>query len=86
MQFSENATSIERAELTDEWQSRMREIQGVIMVASCFQIFIGFSGILGLMLNYIGPLSIAPTITLVSLSLFGPAADFAGVHWGMAFL
>lgn len=83
--LAENATSIERAELTDEWQSRMREIQGVIMVASCFQIFIGFSGILGLMLNYIGPLSIAPTITLVSLSLFGPAADFAGVHWGMAF-
>ncbi len=72
--------------VTAEWQSRMREVQGSIMVASCFQVFIGATGILGLMLNYIGPLSIAPTITLVSLSLFGPAADFAGVHWGMALL
>ena len=76
----------ERANATEEWQSRMREIQGTIMVASIFQVFIGATGILGLMLNYIGPLTLAPTITLVSLSLFGPAADFAGVHWGLSFL
>ncbi|XP_072022816.1 solute carrier family 23 member 1-like [Amphiura filiformis] len=80
--LNENSTAEEKANATAEWQNRILELQGSIMVSSCFQVFIGATGILGLMLNYIGPLSIAPTITLVSLSLFGPAADFAGQHWG----
>ncbi|XP_072029177.1 solute carrier family 23 member 1-like [Amphiura filiformis] len=84
--LNENSTAEEKANATAEWQSRILELQGSIMVSSCFQVFIGATGILGLMLNYIGPLSIAPTITLVSLSLFGPAADFAGQHWGMSVL
>ena len=56
------------------------------MVASLFQVVIGFSGIIGLMLRFIGPLSIAPTIALVGLSLFGAASGFSGVHWGISFL
>ena len=31
---------------TEEWQIRMREIQGAICVASLFQVVIGFSGML----------------------------------------
>ena len=48
------------------------------MVSSCFQIIVGFSGLIGLLLRFIGPLTIAPTITLVGLSLFRVAADYAG--------
>uniref|UniRef100_A0A670XPI0 Solute carrier family 23 member 1 n=1 Tax=Pseudonaja textilis TaxID=8673 RepID=A0A670XPI0_PSETE len=54
----------------DLWQVRMRELQGAIMVASCFQIFVGFSGLIGFLMRFIGPLTIAPTITLVALPLF----------------
>ncbi|XP_071961147.1 solute carrier family 23 member 1-like isoform X2 [Antedon mediterranea] len=71
---------------TEEWQSRITEIQGAIMVASVFQVLIGFSGIMGVILHFIGPLAIAPTIALIGLSLFGAAADKAGVHWGISFL
>lgn len=54
------------------------------MVASLFQIFIGFTGLVGFLLRFIGPLTIAPTITLVGLALFQAAADFSGIHWGIS--
>uniref|UniRef100_A0A8C3RU50 Solute carrier family 23 member 1 n=1 Tax=Chelydra serpentina TaxID=8475 RepID=A0A8C3RU50_CHESE len=76
-----NATSPEFVEV---WQSRMRELQGAIMVASCFQIFVGFSGLIGFLMRFIGPLTIAPTITLVALPLFNSAGDEAGSHWGIS--
>eukprot|EP00058_Branchiostoma_floridae_P015222 XP_002600710.1 hypothetical protein BRAFLDRAFT_83451 [Branchiostoma floridae] len=68
----------------ETWQQRLREIQGAIMVSALFQVFIGFSGLIGIMLRFIGPLAIAPTIALVGLSLFEPAANFCGVQWGIA--
>ncbi|KAG9334440.1 hypothetical protein JZ751_007637 [Albula glossodonta] len=64
------------------WQSRMRE--GSIMVASCFQALVGFSGLIGLFMRFIGPLTIAPTISLIGLSLFDSAGMNAGNHWGIS--
>ncbi|WAQ95967.1 S23A2-like protein [Mya arenaria] len=55
---------------TEIWQSRMREIQGGIILASLVQVFIGCTGILGFILHYIGPITIVPTITLVGLTVF----------------
>ncbi|KAJ7386662.1 hypothetical protein OS493_006667 [Desmophyllum pertusum] len=66
------------------WQPRMREIQGAIMVSSLFQIVIGFTGLIGFLLRFIGPLTIAPTLTLIGLALFRVAADHAGNHWGIS--
>ena len=52
------------------------QIQGAIMVASLFQVLIGFSGLMGFLLKYIGPLSIAPTIALAGLALFDVATGW----------
>ncbi|XP_071960185.1 solute carrier family 23 member 2-like [Antedon mediterranea] len=82
----DDATQDELDEATEVWQSRIREVQGAIVVASIFQVIIGFSGIMGFILKYIGPLAIAPTIGLVGLSLYGAAASRAGVHWGISVL
>lgn len=54
------------------------------MVASCVQMLVGFSGLIGFLMRFIGPLTITPTITLVALPLFDSAGDSAGVHWGVA--
>ena len=54
------------------------QIQGAIMVSALFQIVIGFTGLVGVLLRFIGPLTIAPTIALVGVALFGVAADHAG--------
>ncbi|PVD30288.1 hypothetical protein C0Q70_09552 [Pomacea canaliculata] len=68
------------------WQSRLREIQGAIMVASLFQVAIGFSGIMTFVLRLVSPLVVTPTITLVGLSLFDVAADKASKQWWIALL
>uniref|UniRef100_A0A8C6SAM3 Si:dkey-106n21.1 n=1 Tax=Neogobius melanostomus TaxID=47308 RepID=A0A8C6SAM3_9GOBI len=62
------------------------EIQGAILVSSLLQIFLGFSGLVGFVLKYIGPLAIAPTINLIGLSLFIEAGKKSGGHWGIAAL
>ncbi|XP_073413118.1 solute carrier family 23 member 1-like [Dendrobates tinctorius] len=82
--FFFNGTEIFSINHTESWQARMREIQGAIIVASCFQVFLGFSGLIGLILRFIGPLSITPTITLIGLSLFNEAGKKCGSHWGIA--
>lgn len=60
------------------------QLQGAIMVASCVQMVVGFSGLIGFLMRFIGPLTIAPTISLVALPLFDSAGNNAGIHWGIA--
>ncbi|XP_021329513.2 solute carrier family 23 member 2 isoform X2 [Danio rerio] len=68
------------------WKVRIREIQGAILVASLLQLVLGLSGLVGLVLKFIGPLAIAPTINLIGLSLFIQAGQKSGAHWGIAAL
>nr|XP_020038515.1 solute carrier family 23 member 2-like [Castor canadensis] len=83
-----NATqvNISSPEFTEEWQKRMRELQGAIMVASCVQMLVGFSGLIGFLMRFIGPLTIAPTISLVALPLFDSVGNEAGTHWGISIM
>lgn len=52
-----------------DMQATMRELSGAIIGASLIQVAIGYSGLMGLLLKYISPLTIAPTIALVGLAL-----------------
>jgi nucleobase transporter 1/2 len=56
------------------------------MMASVAQIVLGFTGLMGFFLRFIGPLTIAPTISLIGLSLTGVASNFNERHWGIAIL
>nr|XP_046230030.1 solute carrier family 23 member 1-like isoform X2 [Scatophagus argus] len=64
------------------WQTRMRT--GSIMVASLLQILVGFSGLIGFLMRFIGPLTIAPTVSLIGLSLYDSAGSKLGSHWGIS--
>ncbi|XP_068459053.1 solute carrier family 23 member 2 [Clinocottus analis] len=86
MQLQNSSSSPPAGNSDEVWMSRMREIQGAILVSSLLQIFLGFSGLVGLVLKYIGPLAIAPTINLIGLSLFIEAGKKSGGHWGIAAL
>ncbi|XP_061596470.1 solute carrier family 23 member 1 isoform X2 [Cololabis saira] len=68
------------------WQPRMREIQGAIIMSSSIEVLIGLFGLPGLLLDYIGPLTITPTVSLIGLSVFTTAGDRAGSHWGLSAL
>uniref|UniRef100_A0A8C1UB18 Si:dkey-106n21.1 n=1 Tax=Cyprinus carpio TaxID=7962 RepID=A0A8C1UB18_CYPCA len=61
-------------------------IQGAILVASVLQLVLGLSCLVGLVLRFIRPLGIAPTINLTGLSLFIQAVQKSGAHWGIAAL
>ncbi|TMS05099.1 Solute carrier family 23 member 2 [Larimichthys crocea] len=84
--WTQNASLVNTSspEFIEVWQSRMRALQGSIMVGSLLQVFVGFSGLIGLFMRFIGPLTIAPTISLIGLSLFDSAGTNAGFHWGIA--
>ncbi|XP_041863889.1 solute carrier family 23 member 1 isoform X2 [Melanotaenia boesemani] len=66
------------------WHPRIREIQGAIIMSSLVEVLIGLSGLPGLLLKYIGPLTITPTVSLIGLSVFTTAGDRAGSHWGLS--
>uniref|UniRef100_A0A8C5QB33 Solute carrier family 23 member 1 n=1 Tax=Leptobrachium leishanense TaxID=445787 RepID=A0A8C5QB33_9ANUR len=71
---------------THIWQPRIREIQGAIIVSSLVEVIIGFIGLPGALLSYIGPLTVAPTISLIGLSVFEAAGQRAGSHWGISIM
>lgn len=50
------------------------------MVSSLFQIAIGFTGLMGLIARCLGPLTIAPTIALIGISLYSAAGFYAGMQ------
>ncbi|CAL1261637.1 unnamed protein product [Larinioides sclopetarius] len=71
-------------EAAEIWMPRMREVQGALIGASLIEMIIGMTGMIGFLLNWITPLAIVPTISLVGLSLFAEAAHSASGHWGIA--
>ena len=59
--------------------------QGAIIVASLFQVLVGYLGIVGLVLKYVTPLTIAPAVTMIGLSLFSIVSnDFASQNWAVS--
>ena len=66
---------------TAGWEIRMQHVQGAIIAGSFFEIIIGASGLMGRLLKYVGPITIAPTIALIGLALFKFGAPEAGRHW-----
>ncbi|XP_063381279.1 solute carrier family 23 member 2 [Cydia fagiglandana] len=79
----------ELEDMTDEerrtvWTTRMCELSGAIAVSALFQVFLGYFGVIGSMLKFVTPLTIAPTVALVGLTLFDHAADAASGQWGIA--
>lgn len=65
------------------FELRMQEVQGAVIMGALVEIGLGYSGVVGRMLRYLGPVTIAPTIALIGLSLFKFGAPFAGKHWGI---
>jgi len=63
------------------WHVRMQHVQGAIIAGAFFEIIFGFSGLVGKIKKYIGPVTIAPTIALIGLALFKFGAPIAGKDW-----
>ncbi|MEY3019262.1 MAG: hypothetical protein RLZZ272_246, partial [Actinomycetota bacterium] len=64
----------------------MRYIAGMILAGAAIEVIVGFGGLIGFLRRYVSPITIAPVIALIGLSLFGAAADTASGHWPLAIL
>ncbi|XP_059307397.1 nucleobase-ascorbate transporter 11 [Lycium ferocissimum] len=56
----------------------MKELQGAIIVGSIFQSFLGYSGLMSLLLRLINPVVVAPTVAAVGLAFFSYGFPQAG--------
>ena len=65
------------------WEVRLQHVQGAVIVGSLLEIGLGYSGLVGKLLRFVGPVTIAPTVALIGLSLFRFGAPIAGSHWGI---
>lgn len=63
------------------WEVRIQHVQGAIIAGSLIEIIVGASGMVGRLLKFVGPITIAPTIALIGLALFKFGAPEAGRHW-----
>ena len=63
------------------WEVRMQYVQGAIILGSLVEIGVGATGLVGRLLRFVGPITIAPTIALIGLALFKFGAPMAGTHW-----
>ncbi len=68
---------------TAGFEVKMQHIQGAVIAGAVVQMAIGYSGLIGKLLRYVGPVTIAPTIALIGLALFPFGAPTAGKHWGI---
>ncbi|MCA9550438.1 MAG: solute carrier family 23 protein [Myxococcales bacterium] len=65
------------------FEVRMAHVQGAIIAGAFVEIAVGYSGLVGRLLRFVGPVTIAPTIALIGLALFKFGAPVAGKHWGI---
>ncbi len=65
------------------FEVKMQHLQGAIIAGAACEIVIGYSGLIGKLRRFIGPITIAPTIALIGLALFPFGAPKAGTHWGI---
>ncbi|OXA63628.1 hypothetical protein Fcan01_03479 [Folsomia candida] len=76
----------EDSDPTEKWQARMREVQGAIIMASFFQMFLGFFGVFGYIMQRITPITLASSVITIGLSLFNATTRFAAEDWIMSTL
>ncbi len=71
--------------LIESWETAgaigMRSIAGAIVVGALFEIFIGFSGLMGLVRQFLSPVVVGPVIMLIGLALYQFGAPVAASNW-----
>lgn len=65
-------------------EDALRYIAGAIMAGALVEILVGFGGLGGLLRRYVTPVTIAPVIALIGLSLYDAAAVNASGSWPLA--
>ncbi|XP_060067064.1 solute carrier family 23 member 2-like [Ylistrum balloti] len=66
--------------------TKLQEFQGCLILVGIIHCLVGLTGLGGLLLRFIGPVTVVPAILLSGIFLSRATAKFARSHWGMAAL
>ncbi|XP_069101719.1 solute carrier family 23 member 2-like isoform X2 [Argopecten irradians] len=64
----------------------LQTLMGSLMIAGMIHSLIGMTGLIGILLRFIGPVTIVPAILLVGLYMFKVVTKFVAVHWGIGLM
>ncbi|KAL4231462.1 hypothetical protein ACF0H5_009039 [Mactra antiquata] len=65
---------------------KVQKLEGSLMIAGGLHMLVGLFGIVGLLLRFIGPITVVPALTLMALYVFSATVRFAKAQWGIAAL
>jgi nucleobase transporter 1/2 len=60
------------------------QLQGSLMIAGLIHALFGFTGIVGLLLKFVGPLTIVPALVLIFIFIVQPVLKFVVVSWAIS--
>lgn len=63
------------------WQVMIQQVSAAVMVASLFEIIIGYTGLMGMIKRAFSPIVIGPTIAMIGLALYGVGAPWMAGNW-----
>ncbi|KAJ8316916.1 hypothetical protein KUTeg_004820 [Tegillarca granosa] len=66
--------------------SYFRELQGCLMIVGVIHFLIGATGLIGVLLRFIGPVTVVPTILLLGIYFVDPVVSYCVVNWGITWL
>ncbi|XP_073503471.1 solute carrier family 23 member 3 [Phyllobates terribilis] len=71
-------------ELRDNDLRPIREVSGALLVSGLLQVLFGVSGLWGWILQFCGPMVLAPVLSIIGLSCYKPAATLCASNWGIS--
>ncbi len=63
------------------YEVMIQQVSAAVMVASLFEIIIGYTGLMGLIKRAFSPIVIGPTIAMIGLALYGVGAPWMAGNW-----
>ncbi|WAR21514.1 S23A2-like protein, partial [Mya arenaria] len=65
---------------------KIQKLEGSLMIAGVLHVLVGLTGIVGLLLRFIGPITVVPALTIMALYVFSATVRFAKAQWGITVL
>ena len=56
------------------------------MIAGALHMLVGLTGVAGFLINFIGPVTIVPALTIIGIYIYKATTKFAKTQWGVSLL
>lgn len=84
LHLNTTSNSTYRMLIQEKQIENLQMLSGSLAIAGLVHMLMGGFGIVGLLLRFIGPITIVPAITLIGLFIYKPATRFSETSWGIA--